>query len=69
MGIAADAQAQELVLREFVLPLQADPASYERMVRAEGRRGGDETATVVRWHISRADEETGNAHVEVRQFC
>eukprot|EP00903_Cladosiphon_okamuranus_P015339 g14169.t1 len=56
--------ADQLVLREFAIPLQADPALYERTVRAECLREGGETATVVRWHISRADEETGQAHVE-----
>lgn len=58
---------QQLVLREFAMPLQADPALYERRVRAECLRAGGETATVVRWHISRADEKAGQAHVEVRR--
>ncbi|CAB1101134.1 unnamed protein product [Ectocarpus sp. CCAP 1310/34] len=61
-GVADD--HQELVLREFALPLQASPGSYERRVRAECLREGGETATVVRWHISHADEATGRAHVE-----
>lgn len=65
-GVAAGYDQQELVLREFTLPLQASPGSYERRVRAECLREGGETATVVRWHISHADEATGHAHVEVR---
>ncbi|CBN74842.1 expressed unknown protein [Ectocarpus siliculosus] len=60
----ADYDQQELVLREFALPLQASPGSYERRVRAECLREGGEAATVVRWHISHADEATGRAHVE-----
>ncbi|CAM9888935.1 unnamed protein product [Ectocarpus sp. 12 AP-2014] len=60
----ADYDQQELVLREFALPLQASPGSYERRVRAECLREGGETATVVRWHISHADEVTGRAHIE-----
>ncbi|CAM9295224.1 unnamed protein product, partial [Ectocarpus sp. 13 AM-2016] len=60
----ADYDQQELVLREFALPLQASPGSYERRVRAECLLEGGETATVVRWHISHADEATGRAHIE-----
>ena len=63
-----DIDNHQLVLKEFAMPLQADPAFYEREVRAESLREGGKTATVVRWHISRADEETGQAHVEVRRL-
>lgn len=67
-------QQQELVLREFSIPAAVldvttgallDPAVYERRVQAECLREGGETASVVRWHVSRVDEETGHAHVEV----
>lgn len=61
-----DIDNRQLVLREFDMPLQADPALYERKVRAECLREGGAAATVVRWHISRADQNTGRAHVEVR---
>ncbi|CAM9347888.1 unnamed protein product [Ectocarpus fasciculatus] len=63
-GGVAGYDQRELVLREFTMPLQGSPGSYERRVRSECLREGGETATVVRWHISRADEATGHAHVE-----
>ncbi|CAM9195462.1 unnamed protein product [Pylaiella littoralis] len=75
-GFAASDQweeeQEELVLREFRIAVVSegttsphlDPAVYERRVRAECLREGGETATVVRWHVSRVDEETGHAHVE-----
>lgn len=74
-------EEQELILREFSMDvavpaekkpvgtgrsLLSDPGVYERRVRAECLREGGETATVVRWHVSRVDEETGRGHVEVR---
>lgn len=59
-------EPQELVLREFSMPLAAQPGAYERKVRQECLREGGETATVVRWHISHADNERGQAHIEVR---
>lgn len=65
-GGVAGYDQRELVLREFTMPLQGSPGSYERRVRAECLLEGGETATIVRWHISRADEATGHAHVEVR---
>ncbi|CAM9509493.1 unnamed protein product, partial [Hapterophycus canaliculatus] len=61
---ADDFHDQKLVLREFSVALEASPVAYERTVRAACLREGDEAATVVRWHISRADQETGQAHVE-----
>lgn len=57
---------QKLVLREFSVALEASPVAYERSVRAACLREGGEAASVVRWHISRADQETGQAHIEVR---
>lgn len=57
---------QELVLREFSMPLQSSPGAYERRVLSDCLKEGGEAATVVRWHISSADEETGQARVEVR---
>lgn len=57
---------QELVLREFSMPLQSSPGAYERRVVRDCLKEGGEAATVVRWHISSADEQTGQARVEVR---
>lgn len=57
---------QELVLREFSMPLQSSPGAYERRVVRDCLKEGGEAATVVRWHISCADEQTGQARVEVR---
>lgn len=58
---------QELILREFSMPLQSSPGAYERRVVNDClKQEGGEAATVVRWHISSADEQTGQARVEVR---
>lgn len=58
-------QEQELVLREFSMALQSSPAAYERRVRSECLRSGGDSASVVRWHISYADAQSGRAHLEV----
>lgn len=58
---------EELVLREFSMPpTQGSPGAYARMVQSECFREGGETASVVRWHVSHADDKTGQARVEVR---
>lgn len=68
IGEAAQQQGEVLVLREFSMPLleASSPGAYARKVSGECEREFGETATVVRWHISAADEEKGEAQVEVR---
>ncbi|CAM9835814.1 unnamed protein product [Scytosiphon promiscuus] len=61
---AGNPQKEKLVLREFSVPLEASPLAYERCVRARCLREGGEAASVVRWHIRHADQQTGQAHVE-----
>ncbi|CAM9422481.1 unnamed protein product, partial [Ascophyllum nodosum] len=55
---------EKLVLREFSMPLQDSPEAYERKVRWECLREDSAAASLVRWHVSKADEDTGRAHVE-----
>lgn len=65
-GVFQQQQPQGLVLREFSMPLQPSPGAYERRVLSECLKDGGEEATVVRWHISSADEQAGQVRVEVR---
>lgn len=52
-----------LVLREFSIPLQESPGEYAKRVQQECAREGT-GAKVIRWHISNADGEQGEVHVE-----
>lgn len=58
-------ESQELVLREFCMPLQKSPGAYLSRVQLECLLEGGDTGKVVRWHVSNADEDRGEAHVEV----
>lgn len=58
-------EPQELVLREFCMPLQKSPGAYFSRVQLECLVEGGDTGKVVRWHVSDADEERGEAQVEV----
>lgn len=61
-----DQPGEKLVLREFSMPLQTSLGAYELRVRSKCLEEGGPTAKLIRWNISHADRQTGQAHVEVR---
>lgn len=60
-----DQPREKLVLREFSMPLQTSLGAYELRVKSKCLEEGGPTAKLIRWNISHADRQTGQAHVEV----